>query len=164
MAEFKPITTQDELDAVLKDRIAREAAKFSDYDALKAAKKELDELKGKKLDEKLSALQAEYDKAKSILADHEKVVTELTTRATTAEHSLKQREIAQANGIPYELADRIGGATEEEMKKDAETLAKFVKGGAGSVLPLGNPEGSSASKDPKAAAYLSFAKSIIKEN
>lgn len=163
MAEFKPITTQDELDAVLKDRIAREAAKYSDYETLKAAKKELDELKGKKLDEKLSALQADYDKAKSTLADHEKIVTELTTRATKAEHSLKQREIAQANGIPYELADRIGGTTEEEMKKDAETLAKFVKG-AGSVLPLGNPEGSSGSQDPKGAAYLSFAKSIIKEN
>lgn len=163
MAEFKPITTQDELDAVLKDRIAREAAKYADYETLKAAKKELDELKGKKLDEKLSALQADYDKAKSTLADHEKIVTELTTRATKAEHSLKQREIAQANGIPYELADRIGGTTEEEMKKDAETLAKFVKG-AGSVLPLGNPEGSSGSQDPKGAAYLSFAKSIIKEN
>lgn len=163
MADFKPITTQDELDAVLKDRIAREAAKYSDYETLKAAKKELDELKGKKLDEKLSALQADYDKAKSTLADHEKIVTELTTRATKAEHSLKQREIAQANGIPYELADRIGGTTEEEMKKDAETLAKFVKG-AGSVLPLGNPEGSSGSQDPKGAAYLSFAKSIIKEN
>lgn len=162
MADFKTINTQEEFDAAVKDRLAREAAKYADYDMLKAAKKELDELKGKKLDEQLAALKAEYDKAKTTLADHDKIVSDLTTRATNAEHKLKQREIAHAAGIPVELADRINGSTDEEMTKDAEMLAKFAKGG-GSVLPLGNPEGSS-SKDPLASAYSSFAKSIFKES
>lgn len=161
MADFKPINTQEEFDAAVKDRLDRQAAKFADYDDLKAAKKELDELKGKKLDEQLAALQAEYDKAKTTLADHDKIVSDLTTRATTAEHKLKQREIAHAAGIPVELADRINGSTDEEMTKDAEMLAKFAKGG-GSVLPLGNPEGS-GSKDPLAAAYSSLARSITKK-
>lgn len=161
MADFKPINTQEEFDAAVKDRLDRQAAKFADYDDLKAAKKELDELKGKKLDEQLAALQAEYDKAKTTLADHDKIVSDLTTRATTAEHKLKQREIAHAAGIPVELADRINGSTDEEMTKDAETLAKYAKGG-GSVLPLGNPEGS-GSKDPLAAAYSSLARSITKK-
>lgn len=161
MAEFKAINTQEEFDAAVKDRLDRQAAKYADYDALKAAKKELDELKGKKLDEQLAALQAEYDKAKTTLADHDKIVSDLTTRATTAEHKLKQREIAHAAGIPVELADRINGSTDEEMTKDAEMLAKYAKGG-GSVLPLGNPEGS-GSKDPLAAAYSSLARSITKK-
>lgn len=170
MADFKPINTQEEFDAAVKDRLnavvrerlERQAEKFSDYDDLKAAKKELDELKGKKLDEQLAALQAEYDKAKTTLADHDKIVSDLTTRATTAEHKLKQREIAHAAGIPVELADRINGSTDEEMTKDAEMLAKFAKGG-GSVLPLGNPEGS-GSKASLEAAYSSLAKSFKKEN
>lgn len=161
MADFKPINTQEEFDAAVKDRLDRQAAKFADYDDLKAAKKELDELKGKKLDEQLAALQAEYDKAKTTLADHDKIVSDLTTRATTAEHKLKQREIAHAAGIPVELADRINGSTDEEMTKDAEMLAKYAKGG-GSVLPLGNPEGSS-SKDPLTAAYSTLARSITKK-
>ena len=162
MADFKPITTQEEFDAAIKDRLAREVAKYADYDALKAAQKELTELKGKKLDEQLAALQAEYDKAKTTLADHDKIVSDLTTRATTAEHKLKQREIAHAAGIPVELAERIQGSTDEEMAKDAELLAKFSKGGSG--LPPFNPEGSGSSKDPLAAAYSSLAKSLTKEN
>lgn len=162
MADFKAINTQEEFDAAVKDRLDRQAAKFADYDDLKAAKKELDELKGKKLDEQLAALQAEYDKAKTTLADHDKIVSDLTTRATNAEHKLKQREIAHAAGIPVELADRINGSTDEEMTKDAEMLAKFAKGG-GSVLPLGNPDGS-GSKTSLEAAYSSLAKSFKKEN
>lgn len=162
MADFKPINTQEEFDAAVKDRLDRQAAKFADYDALKAAKKELDELKGKKLDEQLAALQAEYDKAKTTLADHDKIVSDLTTRATNAEHKLKQREIAHAAGIPVELADRINGSNDEEMTKDAEMLAKFAKGG-GQTLPLANPEGSS-SKTSLEAAYSSLAKSFKKEN
>lgn len=161
MAEFKAINTQEEFDAAVKDRLDRQAAKYADYDALKAAKKELDELKGKKLDEQLAALQAEYDKAKTTLADHDKIVSDLTTRATNAEHKLKQREIAHAAGIPVELADRINGSTDEEMTKDAEMLAKFAKG-VGQTLPLANPEGS-GSKDPLTAAYSSLARSITKK-
>lgn len=162
MAEFKSINTQEEFDAAVKDRLDRQAAKFADYDDLKAAKKELDELKGKKLDEQLAALQAEYNKAKTTLADHEKIVSDLTTRATNAEHKLKQREIAHAAGIPVELADRINGNTDEEMTKDAEMLAKFAKG-VGQTLPLANPEGSGP-KDPLTAAYSTLARSIKKEN
>jgi hypothetical protein len=39
---FTPITSQDELNRVISDRLARERAKFSDYDALKAKADQLD--------------------------------------------------------------------------------------------------------------------------
>ena len=32
-------------------------------------------------------------------------------------------------GIPYELAGKIAGETEEEMKKDAEKFVGFIKSG-----------------------------------
>ena len=39
--------------------------------------------------------------------------------------NLKYR-IANENGIPLELASKLTGETEEELKKDAETLSSFI--------------------------------------
>lgn len=61
--------TQEQLDGILADRLARERAKFGDYDELKAAKAELDKLKLEQLSEleqaqaRLAALEAERDQA-----------------------------------------------------------------------------------------------------
>ena len=55
---------------------------------------------------------------------------------------LKMREmkvnIAINAGIPYELAGKLSGETEEDIKKDAETFAKYLK--SGNPAPLYNPE------------------------
>lgn len=39
--------------------------------------------------------------------------------------NLKYR-IANENGIPLELASKLAGETEEDLKKDAETLSSFI--------------------------------------
>jgi cell division septum initiation protein DivIVA len=39
--------------------------------------------------------------------------------------NLKYR-IANENGIPLELASKLSGETEEDLKKDAETLSSFI--------------------------------------
>lgn len=68
--EFKAITTQEELNAVIKDRIDRERAKFSDYKDVKAKAAELDDIKQasktevEKTAERLAALEAELNAAK----------------------------------------------------------------------------------------------------
>ena len=41
-------------------------------------------------------------------------------------NSVKMR-IAHENGIPFELASKLSGDDEESIKKDAETMAKFLK-------------------------------------
>lgn len=43
--EFKPITSQDDFNRAIADRITRERAKFADYDQLKTKAGELDEIK-----------------------------------------------------------------------------------------------------------------------
>lgn len=49
--------------------------------------------------------------------------------------SVKKR-VAIASGIPFELADRLSGETEEEIQKDAERMASlFTK-----PAPLANPD------------------------
>lgn len=41
MSEFKPITTQEEFDAAIKERLSREKAKYADYDQLKSLVEDL---------------------------------------------------------------------------------------------------------------------------
>lgn len=51
--------------------------------------------------------------------------------------NLKYR-IANENGIPLELASKLSGETEEDLKKDAETLSSFIT--KKQTLPLRNTE------------------------
>ena len=44
------------------------------------------------------------------------------------EKESKRVKVAMENGIPYELAGKLSGETEDEMKKDAEAFSKFLKG------------------------------------
>lgn len=53
--------------------------------------------------------------------------------------SLKTR-IAHENGIPYELAGRLSGSNEEEIKKDAETMTKFLRKKDVPPLAGGDPQ------------------------
>ena len=50
-----------------------------------------------------------------------------------------QRKIALENKIPYNLAGRIQGETEEEMLEDAKSLSKYFEKKE-VVPPLKNPE------------------------
>ena len=50
-----------------------------------------------------------------------------------------QRKVALAHNIPYNLAARIQGETEDEMTEDAKALAKYFDKQA-PVAPLKNPE------------------------
>ena len=67
----------------------------------------------------------------------------------------KRVEIALGAGIPYELAGKISGETEEDMKKDAQTLAGFLK--SSNPYPRYNPDpvGADDSKDAAMKKMLS---------
>lgn len=111
MADFTPINTQEEFDAAIADRIKREREKYSDYNDLKQA-----------------------------AADHQKTVNDLNAQIATLKTqnsayetaSVKTR-IAHEMGLPYEFASRLKGDTEEDIRKDAETMKGFV--GSGSYVP-----------------------------
>ena len=61
--------------------------------------------------------------------------------------NLKYR-IANENGIPLELASKLTGETEEDLKKDAETLSSFIT--KKQTLPLRSTE---TKTDDEASAY-----------
>ncbi len=133
MSEFTPITTQEEFDKAIKGRLAQKdrelEEKFKDYlspDKVSELKKDYEN----KLEESKRLVKEAQDKLK----ENESSVAELKTRAEKAESSILKSKIAYQHKLPMELADRLVGETEEDLNKDAESLASIV--GSGSTPPL----------------------------
>lgn len=130
MSDFTPIQTQEEFDKAIKGRLAqkdREAEeRYKDY----LAPDKVSELKAdyeKKLEEAKKSAKEAADKASGF----DKTVAELTARAEKAENSLLKNKIAFQHKLPLGFAERLMGTTEEELTKDAETLAELAKEAAG---------------------------------
>lgn len=113
MTEFKVIETQEELDNIIKTRLEREKAKYSER--IKNLETENTSLKQTITDKETSE-----STTASRIADLENDVT------TWKQKSLKQ-QIAMKNGLPFDLADRLQGDSEESLNEDAERLASLVK-------------------------------------
>ena len=118
MTEFKVIETQEQLDAIIKSRLDREKAKYSDYDTLAEKIKNL-ETENINLKQAITDKETSESTTASKIADLEKDVTAWKNK------SLKQ-QIAMKNGLPFDLADRLQGDTEESLNEDAERLASLV--------------------------------------
>lgn len=107
--EFKPITSQQELNAALKDRLDRERAKFKDYNDLKA--------KAAKLDDIEQANLTELEKANGRITTAEK------ERDTAKAEALRLR-IAVTHNISLEDADLfLTGTDEETLTAQAKRLS-----------------------------------------
>lgn len=74
----------------------------------------------------------------------------LQSEINTLKSANLRMKIAQETGLPSELAERLTGSTEEEIRKDAEKLSKFSI--QNQSIPAFNPE-KPPSSDPKTAAY-----------
>ena len=118
MTEFKAIETQEQLNAIIKARLDREKEKYADYDQLAEKIKKL-ETENTSLKQTISDKETSESTTASKIADLEKDVT------TWKQKSLKQ-QIAMKNGLPFDLADRLQGDSEESLNEDAERLASLV--------------------------------------
>ena len=138
--EFKPINTQEELDAVIRARLERERSKFADYDQIKASNADLQKALEQAKSEAASAAQTAAGR-----------ISELEKRAREHEIASVKTRIATEYGIPADLRDRLRGETEEDIKKDAEALAPLFASKVPPAPPLYNPE--SGAKSPIDAAW-----------
>lgn len=154
MAEFTPITTQEELNSIIGERLKREREtiekKYADYLTVKEKAEKYEELLKKDFEGQVKTLQEKLAATEEKLTKNDASVSELTARAEKAEAEVLKGRIAHEAGIPYELAGRLAGATEEELKKDAETMAKYVSG-VRTVPPL-STIGASSPQDASQAA------------
>ena len=107
-----------------------QAAKPIDYDDLKSAKVTLE----KQVEELNGTLQATTDK----YTQQESTLGELQTKIKGYEVDTLKTRIASQAGLPLDLAGRLSGETEDEIKADAEKFASFVSKPV--TLPLKNTE------------------------
>lgn len=135
MADFKPITTQEEFDAAIGERLKRErdtlAKKYGDYDDLKIKVGDYE----KKIADMTATAQADAKK----YAGYDKTVADLQAKLKGHETASVKTRIAHETGIPYEMAARLTGETEEDIRADAQSLAALLKGSA-PAAPLASTE------------------------
>lgn len=151
MSEFKTIETQEQFDEVIKERLerAQETARkevrdeYSDYEDLK---KQISEK-----DEKLTELGNQLKEAKSKEDGTNTKLQELQSKVQKYESDSAKTRIAQEFGIDSQLANRISGENEEEMRADAKKLKEIIGDTRWRKAPLKSSE--PEEEDEKKAAY-----------
>lgn len=131
---FTPITSQDDLERIIGNRLARERAKYSDYSELK--KQAEDATKARRTtEERLAAIEQELQAER---------------------HNALRASVAAEKGVPVH---RINGATREELEADADDFLSFIKQQAKEAAPKPPPSnlksgatGSDSRMDPKERA------------
>lgn len=108
--------TQEDVDRVVGERLAREREKYSDHEELKAAAEKLKEIEEANKSE-LEKAASQRDKFKS---DAEKFGSENTRLRVAIEKGLV--------GDKADLVDRLRGNTKEELEADADALLKMFEG------------------------------------
>jgi len=126
MADEDKKFSQSDVDKIVQERLARERAKFSDYDEIRS------ELEATRAEH--AALKAENTDLKAQLADQ-------VVKMKDSELRNLKAEIAKKAGLSDALADRLQGSTEEELRADAMRLAESIgpgpKVGEGTNPPTG---------------------------
>ncbi len=108
---FEPIETQEALDARISEAVKRYEGWLAPDEVSRQTKA---------LNHKIDDLVKELETSKAAVAD-------LTAKNTALETDAAKLKIAHEEGLPYELAQRLSGSNEEELRKDAQTLAQFAR-------------------------------------
>lgn len=109
---FTPITSQEELNKLIKDRIGRERAKFSDYSELKAKASQLDELE-----------EAKKTETQKLIERAEAAEAKVQAFETQAQINAWKNEVSAEFGVP---ADVLAGDTKEALEAHAKALAPLL--------------------------------------
>lgn len=145
--DFTPITTQEEFDQRIGDRLKREResieSKYGDYEDLKT--------KNSEKDTRIGELEKQLQDAKK---EYENSLKEKDDKIKGYESDSVKTRIAREMGLSFEAIDLLTGEDEEAIKKSANVLKAYVekaKGPAPSFQPDG--EGAGNGKD---AGYKSM--------
>lgn len=115
------------VDQIMKEHgKAIQAAKPEDYDEVKKQKQSLEQ--------QLQDLQTTLASKDEEYKEFESSISELTSKVKNYEEKELKLRIAHEHQIPFELAERLSGDTEEDIKADAEKLSSFVS--KKTILPL----------------------------
>ena len=127
---FEPITTQEQLDNVIKDRITRaeESVKkgFEGWLSPEAVEGKLGDLRAD-----LTSANNELAKANEKAKGYEADIAERDKRIKAYETTTVKSRIAHEMGLSYEATEFIKGETEEDIRKSAGMLKGLMGSGSG---------------------------------
>lgn len=150
---FEIIDTQEKLDAVISERLRREresvSKKYADHDELKT--------KVEAYEKQIAELTKAAEESAKKYQGYDDTIAQLQGRIKGYETASVKTRIAHETGIPFELASRLSGDDEEAIRKDAESIAKYVKGKA--AAPLRTDEKNTS--DGKAEALRAFTANLV---
>lgn len=106
-SQFEPITSQEQLNRIISERVGRERRKYADYEQLREKAARFDELE--------EAQKTELEKA-------QERATKAEAKALEAELRMVRSEVASKHSVPAEL---LQGTTSEELEKSAVALVTF---------------------------------------
>ena len=113
---FEPITSQQQLDEIIKTRLNRERAKYAGFDEIKAKAAEYDTYK--------TTTDAALETARNDLANAQ---AELAAYKMKAERDGWNAQVAQESGLPVELVADFSAETLEELQEKAKRHASTMK-------------------------------------
>lgn len=118
MAEFTPIQTQDELNAIIKDRLERERNSVTKQFANWISPEDNAKI--------VADYQKQIEDIKASHSEDSKKIEDLTAQVKSYETANLKNKVAHEMGLPYGMASRITGETEEDIRKDAESLKDLI--------------------------------------
>ncbi len=134
MSDFTPIESQEQLNAVIGERISRAeekaAEKYKDYDEIKQQNADYAS--------QITDLQKQLQEQSEKMESHKAEFVDLNAKVRAFESSSLKTRIALETGLPYKMAERLNGEDEKAIRQDAEMMVKMI--GFNKVAPLGNPE------------------------
>lgn len=158
MADFTAITTQEQLDAVIGDRLKRSeekwAKRFENYLSPEDVTARTSELT-KQVDELTSALNEANEKS----SQFDKQIAEKDAIIRKHEMRSVKSKIAHESGLSYEAIEFLKGEDEESIKASAEALKNLMGGGRPMPQFQNEPP---IEKDEKRAAMKNLAKNLGK--
>lgn len=150
MTDFKPITTQEEFDTAISERLKRDREtrekKYEGY----ISPADVEKMKSD-YDKQITELNASIESSAKKYANYDKDIAERDAKIKGYETASLKTRVALETGLPYELASRLTGETEEDIRKDAEVIKQLMGSNQKQVAPAASTE-TKADGDPKTAA------------
>lgn len=154
MGDFKVIETQEDFDNAIKKRLEQKEREMTEHFKDYLSPEKVADLK-ESYEKRLKDADVFVKDAKEKLDGHNSALAELQARAEKAENSLLKNRIAHESGVPLELASRLIGDTEDDLKKDAEALASFIKPHSAPPMRSNEPTTQTNNHDAALASMLS---------
>jgi hypothetical protein len=127
MAEFKVINTQEELDAIIKDRVERAERKiretresYKDWISPADAQKAAEEHQAQ-----IDALNEAHSKELEKYAGYDEKFKEFEAKIHGYELNALKARIAREKSLPYDAIEFLKGEDEATITESAEKLSKF---------------------------------------